>query len=49
VAENLDWLSALVALVLSLSFFGLVGLTTWYQRRQWPRPGDTDDEEWGAG
>jgi hypothetical protein len=48
VAENLDWLSAAVAFALSLSFFALVGLTTWYQRRQWPKPGDTDDEHFGG-
>jgi hypothetical protein len=49
VAENMDWLSALFALLLSLSFFALVGLTTWYQRRQWPSAGDADDEGWGKG
>jgi hypothetical protein len=44
-----EWGSGLVALVLALAFFALVGLTTWYQRRQWPKPEDTDAEEWGAG
>jgi hypothetical protein len=44
-----EWASGAIALALALVFFALVGLTTWYQRRQWPKRGDTEAEEWGAG
>jgi len=44
-----EWGSGAIALVLALVFFALVGLTAWYQRRQWPKRGDTETEEWGAG